>query len=414
MIALTGFGVGGNMPVDGTLFLEFLPGSHQWLLTLLSVWWAIGQVVASLIAWGFLARWGCDTPPAGTFCHKQENMGWRYTYFTLGAMMIFLWVLRFFVMPVYESPKFLASIGRDADAVDVIHKIGKRNGVEVSLTVDDLRCAAAPYLDENKETDTASNGAAETKFSSWELFKHSFDNLSWSHLTALFATKRLTLSTLLVTFCYASLGLAYPLYNGFLGTYLAQKNSEIGNMDLNDTYASYTYQAACGIPGSILAAVLVDWSRTGRKFAMAIFTLCAGIFLFALTQAKTQVQVNALISIASFFENAFCEFFLRQGRTDTRRRAVRVRTGALPDSVTRHRGCNLCSCLTRHWPLCAHHCRLLERGQDAKRSSVRFCGHICRDIDRHGASSCRDAWPHCTVSQVACRHNAKIATLNPG
>jgi len=50
MIALIGFGVGGNLPVDGTLFLEFLPGSKQYLLTLLSLWWAVGQVVASLIS----------------------------------------------------------------------------------------------------------------------------------------------------------------------------------------------------------------------------------------------------------------------------------------------------------------------------------------------------------------------------
>jgi MFS family permease len=50
MIALIGFGTGGNLPVDGTLFLEFLPGPQQYLLTLLSVWWAVGNVVASLIA----------------------------------------------------------------------------------------------------------------------------------------------------------------------------------------------------------------------------------------------------------------------------------------------------------------------------------------------------------------------------
>jgi hypothetical protein len=229
-------------------------------------------------------------------------MGWRYTYFTLGAMMIFFWVLRFFVMPVYESPKFLASIGRDAEAVEVIHKVANRNGVTVNLTVEDLEHAAAPYLEDQKVS-----AKQTTKFTTWELLKNSFENLSWSHLTALFATRRLALSTILVTFCYASLGLAYPLYNGFLGTYLATKNQELGNMNLDDTYASYTYQAACGIPGSILAAILVDWSRTGRKLAMAIFTLLAGIFLFALTQAKTQVQVNALTSIAAFFENAFCE-----------------------------------------------------------------------------------------------------------
>ena len=50
LVAFIGFGVGGNLPVDGTLFIEFVPGKFQYLLTLLSVWWAIGQVVASLIA----------------------------------------------------------------------------------------------------------------------------------------------------------------------------------------------------------------------------------------------------------------------------------------------------------------------------------------------------------------------------
>lgn len=50
MIALIGVGAGGNLPVDGTMFLEFIPGNKQYLLTFLSVWWALGQVVASLIA----------------------------------------------------------------------------------------------------------------------------------------------------------------------------------------------------------------------------------------------------------------------------------------------------------------------------------------------------------------------------
>ena len=58
-VSLIGFGVGGNLPVDGTLFIEFIPGKHQYLLTLLSIWWAVGQVVASLIAWVFQANYGC-------------------------------------------------------------------------------------------------------------------------------------------------------------------------------------------------------------------------------------------------------------------------------------------------------------------------------------------------------------------
>ena len=60
MAGLWSVGVGGNLPVsigtgvycngsnarkvDSAVFLEFLPGSHQWLLTIMSIWWAFGQI----------------------------------------------------------------------------------------------------------------------------------------------------------------------------------------------------------------------------------------------------------------------------------------------------------------------------------------------------------------------------------
>jgi MFS family permease len=50
LFALAGFGVGGNMPVDSAVFLEFIPGSHQYLLTFLAIWWCIGQLIASLVS----------------------------------------------------------------------------------------------------------------------------------------------------------------------------------------------------------------------------------------------------------------------------------------------------------------------------------------------------------------------------
>jgi hypothetical protein len=61
-------GVGGNLPVDSSIFLgllhfslrcqvylirlhpEFIPASHQYLLTVLSIWWAFGQLLGSLVS----------------------------------------------------------------------------------------------------------------------------------------------------------------------------------------------------------------------------------------------------------------------------------------------------------------------------------------------------------------------------
>jgi Major Facilitator Superfamily len=48
LFACMGLGVGGNLPVDGALFLEFLPFESNKLLTLLSVWWPVGQLIASI------------------------------------------------------------------------------------------------------------------------------------------------------------------------------------------------------------------------------------------------------------------------------------------------------------------------------------------------------------------------------
>ncbi|ORY11149.1 hypothetical protein BCR34DRAFT_614807 [Clohesyomyces aquaticus] len=54
-----GLSIGGNLPVDGALFLEFLPLTSGNLLTMLSVFWPVGQLVASLIAWGLIPKFSC-------------------------------------------------------------------------------------------------------------------------------------------------------------------------------------------------------------------------------------------------------------------------------------------------------------------------------------------------------------------
>ncbi len=48
LISCMGIGIGGNLPVDGALFLEFLPFSSGNLLVMLSTWWHVGQLLSSL------------------------------------------------------------------------------------------------------------------------------------------------------------------------------------------------------------------------------------------------------------------------------------------------------------------------------------------------------------------------------
>ena len=61
LYALMGVGIGGNLPVDGALFLEFLPFSSGGLLTMLSLWWPVGQLLAALSMCRLIEH-GCRTP----------------------------------------------------------------------------------------------------------------------------------------------------------------------------------------------------------------------------------------------------------------------------------------------------------------------------------------------------------------
>jgi MFS family permease len=123
--ALWSFGVGGNLPVDSAVFLEFLPGSHQYLLTVLSIDWAIAQVVATLIAWPLLGHLTCQSDET---CTHGGNMGWRYFVVVMGAISMIEFVIRFLFFTVYESPKYLMGKGLDEQAVKVVHEVARRNG----------------------------------------------------------------------------------------------------------------------------------------------------------------------------------------------------------------------------------------------------------------------------------------------
>ena len=109
MWAIIGTAAGGNVPVDSMIFLEFVPGSHQYLVTALSAWWNLGQVIVSLVAWVFLANFSCPTD--AEVCRKADNMGWRYTMITLGAMALAFAVIRILIFKMPESPRFLLSKG---------------------------------------------------------------------------------------------------------------------------------------------------------------------------------------------------------------------------------------------------------------------------------------------------------------
>ncbi|KAJ2383189.1 hypothetical protein GGI23_007201, partial [Coemansia sp. RSA 2559] len=124
-----GSGVGGNMPVDGAIFLEFIPREKRHLLTMLSVFFSLGSVVTSAAALALLPPFSCpdDLGPEGCDVAKQNN-GWRYLLITMGLTTFAMVILRNICFRLHETPKFLLQNKGRSDVVIVLKKIVRYNG----------------------------------------------------------------------------------------------------------------------------------------------------------------------------------------------------------------------------------------------------------------------------------------------
>ncbi|MCJ1247862.1 hypothetical protein MMC30_005077 [Trapelia coarctata] len=272
--ALWSVGVGGNLPVDSAIFLEFLPGTHQYLLTVLSVFWALAQLLATLIAWPLL---GYHTCQENTECTRSANFGWRYFMIVMGSLAMLMFIARFFFFTLYESPKFLMGRGKDAEAVKVVHEVARRNGKTSPLSLADLEA-----VDQQGQVHTDASAALKRKL----------EKLNFTHVRALFATPKLAFSTSLIMIIWAFIGLGFPLYNAFLPYIQAIRGASFGDGSTYITYRNSLIIAVLGIPGALIGGALVQIPRFGRKGALAVSTVLTGVFLFASTTALTS---NALL-----------------------------------------------------------------------------------------------------------------------
>jgi len=286
-------GVGGNLPVDSAVFLEFVPVSHQYLLTVLSVWWAVGQLIASLVAWPLLGNFSCSFTH-GTVCLSSENRGWRYFQYTMGGFMMILWAIRFFVFKLYESPKYLMGRGRDQDAVDVVHKVARYNGVTSSLGVEELK-----NIDE-AAAKTAEQPQGHHVGSVLQQHLHKFDS---NHLYPLFATRKLAYSTSLLIILWAFIGLAFALYNSFIPVYLATRGADFGDGSPNITYRNQVIISVIGLPGAIIAGYMVDLPIIGRRGTLAISTVLTGMLILISTTARNSNSLLGWNCAYSFTSN---------------------------------------------------------------------------------------------------------------
>lgn len=165
---------------------------------MLSIFWALAQLFATLVAWPLLGTMTCEADT--TSCTRSENMGWRYFVIVMGGVTLVMFLIRFAVFTIFESPKYHMGKGRDDEAVRIVHEVARRNGKTSNLTKEDLRVCEGLGNGEALQTDNKA------------LIKRKLAAVSGKHVEALFATKKLAFSTGAIMAVWAFIGLAFPLY----------------------------------------------------------------------------------------------------------------------------------------------------------------------------------------------------------
>ncbi|KEQ66406.1 Clavaminate synthase-like protein [Aureobasidium melanogenum CBS 110374] len=264
---IIGTAAGGNVPVDSMIFLEFVPGSHQYLLTALSSWWMLGQVIVSLISWVFLANFASMT-------------------------LVFAFVrIAIFKMP--ESPRYLISKGRDAEAVEAVNYIARRNKKPEPLTL-------AMLQEVDRVTGGEVKAGATTKLSRSIIIKENLKDFKSVNYKNLFANPQLARHTSIIWLIWLTIGIAYRLYFNFIPTYLSKKFTADSSLSL--TYRNYCIQSIVSVFGPLSAAVLVN-TRLGRRWMLGASAIVSGIFLFAYTAAENRAGDLAFSCITGLFAN---------------------------------------------------------------------------------------------------------------
>lgn len=239
---LVGFGLGGQLPVAVTMMSEFSPAKHRGkFLVLLESFWAIGWLLAALVSYIIIPKFG-----------------WQSAFYigALPALYVFyLW------KSIPESPRYLASKGKLAQAEAIVKAIESQSGVQ--------RTSTKQVSQQNLEV--------PAKMAVSELFSSKF-------------IKR-TVFLWLLWF-----GIVFAYYGIFtwLPSLLALKG-----FTLTKSFQYVMTMTLAQIPGYFSAAFLVD--KIGRKPTLATYLIGTAISAYLFGQSTNVQTILIMGSLMSFF-----------------------------------------------------------------------------------------------------------------
>ena len=237
--SFTGIGVGGTLPVDYSIFAEYLPAHRRGrYLVLLESFWALGTVVAAGLAWLIVPR-----------------LGWRWLLGISAVPGLIIFIIRRYIP---ESPRYLLVSGRTGEARAVLEQVARENGK--TLPPGDL--IAPPPTPRGRVSDLWSPSLART--------------------------------TLLLWVIWFSISLGYYGVFTWLPSYFRAKG-----MELLPVYQNTFILALAQLPGYFSAAYLVE--KMGRRRTLGIYMVASGLFTYFFAVATSLSWVVGMAVWMSFF-----------------------------------------------------------------------------------------------------------------
>ena len=265
----------------------------------------MGVLVASGIAYGFVPSYTCGSGASETdVCRKEDNMGWRYFLYTMGAVTLFIFLVRFLLFSFQESPAYLINRGLDEEAIRSVTNIARTNkGAPLCFGMDDFRevdrrCASTAISGRRSRGSKPGDEPHSLRETLVDMLKQ------LKNVRLLFGNKTLIRLTTLLWITYAA------DYFGFsiAGTYLPQILVDRGasnNVPLSTTYRDYMAIYAPGIAACILAAVLIELPRLGRQWSMVVSSALMATSLFLFATVDSQASSVGLNTLEYFMQSLF-------------------------------------------------------------------------------------------------------------